>query len=1106
MKKILHSCRSLHKLTQLDKPHHFIGSASVLVMGILFYSTMIIRFAMAASAPLPVVDYNSGKVLGTASNLAVVSTIAPEPCEDCIKPPPTSYTLTVSKSGTGSGTISSTDKKIYCGSTCSTTYTSGVTATLTAIPTVGFVFSSWGGACSGTSLCTLTMNGNKNVTASFTSSITGSVVAVPNTTSVSGTLTPGQTDVTMSKVDLQVSSSAPVYLNGVQVGNDSGMPTTPTSMLKNIKVYLDGVQIGNTVTNLSWNGEYNYGWALFNPILLPAATTKTLVIKADADSTATGTLRLGVWGLNFAGTGATVTGLPVKGPVMTIQVSTIALQPGDIIKINEHPNQLYYIGTDMKRYVFPYIPDWTDWKNIFYSWGLSDSQVKTVTTTQLSQLALGGNITVRPGTYLVQRMTDSGSTNVYAVSYPNILHLVSPNQLPTLYGASWASRVLKIPNAFFFNYQMGASLSGLYPDGALIVYSNSLNQFTYLVYGGKALKITSDAAFVINRFSSSNVMVLTTNSNITYLYGADITGAVACLIDPAQITPCNFDSATINITSPNAGVTWKIGETHKVTWENSDVSPTARNVQLYTNPVGSSTVCLIADSVPDTGSYAWTIPTSLDRVCWGSQILSVLRLDGSNIKGQSAVFIISSTTTSMFNISEIAPLTSPYPLGGDVTVKVRGVEPDGTWTAVDEGFFASAQVYVGSGPYEPVLYNSAQMYDPTTGWYSISVPAPSMAGSYKMRVVINCGFDYGKVCSDRYGSGGPQVEQMVPFTVSTITSTNLPPVINSVIGSNILVVNKVGSWTVKASDADSTSLLYEVNFGEPGIYPGPIASYDQTASPNTNVVFKHSYGAPGNYTIWFWVLDNNNPAVSKTYPVQVMVVNDTVINSSVIEDISINQAEITLQARIKKLEYKVSELEQQLVESEKQLVQKVDTSLTNRVAGKILLQVEGNGEAWYVDKDTQKKFYLKDGNMAYTALRAFGLGITNKDLAKIPVGSAESADKIDTDGDGLVDSLESAIGTDPNNKDSDGDGYLDGEELLNGYSPLGAGKIIGDSKLTNRLNGKILLQVESRGEAWYVLDGKRYYMGDGDSAYQIMRSKSLGINNNDLRKINVGEF
>jgi len=49
---------------------------------------------------------------------------------------------------------------------------------------------------------------------------------------------------------------------------------------------------------------------------------------------------------------------------------------------------------------------------------------------------------------------------------------------------------------------------------------------------------------------------------------------------------------------------------------------------------------------------------------------------------------------------------------------------------------------------------------------------------------------------------------------------------------------------------------------------------------------------------------------------------------------------------------------------------------------------------------------------------------------------------IDSDGDGLTNDEENNIwATDPNNSDTDGDGYLDGEEVENGYDPLGPGKL-----------------------------------------------------------------
>ncbi len=173
------------------------------------------------------------------------------------------------------------------------------------------------------------------------------------------------------------------------------------------------------------------------------------------------------------------------------------------------------------------------------------------------------------------------------------------------------------------------------------------------------------------------------------------------------------------------------------------------------------------------------------------------------------------------------------------------------------------------------------------------------------------------------------------------------------------------------------------------------------------------------------------------------------------------------------------------------------------LSGQILLQVESRGEAWYVDPKDYKRTYLQDGAAAYRLLREKGVGIKNSDLSKIPVGIETRSKDTDSDNDGLADKLEEALGTDINNNDTDKDGYSDGAEVLSNYSPLGKGKIQIDKNLANQFKGKILLQIESRGEAWYVypVDGKRYYLKDGDAAYQIMRFLSLGITNENLAKI-----
>ena len=113
---------------------------------------------------------------------------------------------------------------------------------------------------------------------------------------------------------------------------------------------------------------------------------------------------------------------------------------------------------------------------------------------------------------------------------------------------------------------------------------------------------------------------------------------------------------------------------------------------------------------------------------------------------------------------------------------------------------------------------------------------------------------------------------------------------------------------------------------------------------------------------------------------------------------------------------------------------------------------------------------------------------------------------MDSDGDGLPDKMEEGLGTEPLEADTDGDGYADGAEVLAGYNPKGPGRLPIDLTLTQRLKGRILLQVQAKGQAWYInpKDGKRYYMKNGEAAYQIMRFLSLGITNADLRKIEMG--
>ena len=83
-------------------------------------------------------------------------------------PAPAQFTLTISRSGIGRGTVTSSPGGIACGSDCSDSYVNGATVTLTATPALGSIFTGWSGcdAVSG-SRCTVVMTGEKSVNASF---------------------------------------------------------------------------------------------------------------------------------------------------------------------------------------------------------------------------------------------------------------------------------------------------------------------------------------------------------------------------------------------------------------------------------------------------------------------------------------------------------------------------------------------------------------------------------------------------------------------------------------------------------------------------------------------------------------------------------------------------------------------------------------------------------------------------------------------------------------------------------------------------------------------------------------------------------------------------
>jgi hypothetical protein len=164
--------------------------------------------------------------------------------------------------------------------------------------------------------------------------------------------------------------------------------------------------------------------------------------------------------------------------------------------------------------------------------------------------------------------------------------------------------------------------------------------------------------------------------------------------------------------------------------------------------------------------------------------------------------------------------------------------------------------------------------------------------------------------------------------------------------------------------------------------------------------------------------------------------------------------------------------------------------MTNRLKGRLLLQVEDRGRIWYVSPDHEKRYEVTFVN-ALNLFETLSLGITNSDLYKIPMNPNSVSSDVDTDGDGFSDKSEVDTGHNP--------------EIASDPNNRGNDKVSHDMNLVSRLKGRLLLQVENKGRIWYVdMDGQRHEV-TWKNLMDLFKRLSLGITNSDLDNIDSDE-
>jgi subtilisin family serine protease len=106
------------------------------------------------------------------------------------------FSLMVTRTGLGTGKVSSHPAGIDCGSQCNINFAAGTAVTLTTTPDMGATFAGWSGDCTGTGSCTVNMNAVKTVTAAFNRPDSSSEIFPRGGVWPSGWTTPSTSDMT----------------------------------------------------------------------------------------------------------------------------------------------------------------------------------------------------------------------------------------------------------------------------------------------------------------------------------------------------------------------------------------------------------------------------------------------------------------------------------------------------------------------------------------------------------------------------------------------------------------------------------------------------------------------------------------------------------------------------------------------------------------------------------------------------------------------------------------------------------------------------------------------------------------------------------------------
>lgn len=191
--------------------------------------------------------------------------------------------------------------------------------------------------------------------------------------------------------------------------------------------------------------------------------------------------------------------------------------------------------------------------------------------------------------------------------------------------------------------------------------------------------------------------------------------------------------------------------------------------------------------------------------------------------------------------------------------------------------------------------------------------------------------------------------------------------------------------------------------------------------------------------------------LKKILLIDIVIVIYIILTSSIIDYRSETKVtKIFVDSVVKWSEEQHKEL-REVIEREISLSVEPDEELYSRLKGKILLQVESRGEAWWLNPDDKKRYFLGRPSDTWQMIQDKGTKIA---------------------GDELVQSL-----------------YF-------------------DKSFSSIMAGRFIINEDDIKDVYYVLPGdlRGIKLNSPQGAWQVIKEQGLGVSNEDIRKIQVGQI